>query len=167
MLKIIRALGALFLSLLMIILISWGYVLFETQIRLKNYPEFLNYKFYLVKNETSLKDISVGELVIIKKDTQIDRGDIVLYLSNDNDYVLSRVMSKSSSISVLLKKDNEDEELLTNSSVIVGKAVKKVKGASSIINILTNKILLLFLAISGLVLVVFSQHILNKPKQIT
>ena len=165
MLKALKVLGTLFLSLLIIILIIYGYVLFETQIRLKNYPEVLNYKFYLVEDKTNLKDINVGELVIIKENSKISKGDIVLFLNNDNTYSLSRVISNNN-VSASLKGDSEESEVLMNNSVIVGKAVKKIKDARTIINVFTNKILLIILAILGLSLVIFSQSKLNKPKQI-
>ena len=165
MLKLLNALGITLLTLLFIILTVYLWIIIETKLRLKNYPEIFSYKFYLVKENANLKDINIDDLIIINENANIDNGDIVLYLNTDGTYELARV-DKINSVSVLLKKDGSFKTNTMNSSVIVGKASKRVRGFGNILHILKNKIFLLTIGIIGFISIVYVQKRQAKPKQI-
>ena len=165
MLKILKSLGIIILTFVVLILIIYLWVFVETEIKLKNYPEFLNYKFYLVKDTLELKDIDKDDLLIIDEKNDIKKGNVVLYLDNNSTYTLARVKDINS-VSVSLKNDFDGTEKTLNKSVIVGSATKKITGFGKLISIFSNKILLLVLVIVGFLLFVIAQEKLSKPKQI-
>ncbi len=133
--------------------------------RLKTYPEFASYKMYLIKERPNLTGIEKGDLLIIRNTIEGKPGDIVLYLNNNSKYELARLISKNS-VSVEIKKDSDEASTTMNSSVVIGKAVKKVSNFTNIIKIFGNKLVVVAFGLIGFIFVVFAQERMSRPKQI-
>ena len=165
MFKLLKAFGIFLLTISILVILIYVWVLFETKIRLKNYPEIFNNKLFLVKANYELESISIDDLVIIQENASINKGDIVLYLNNNSAYDLARIEAINS-VSVTLKHDNKDDEATMNNSVIIGKATKRFVRFGKIMRIFKNKLLIVILLVVGFILTVFAQEKLSKPKQL-
>lgn len=165
MLRIIKITGIFLLSVFVILLILHFWYFFETVMRLKTYPEFASYKMYLIKERPNLTGIEKGDLLIIRNTIEGKPGDIVLYLNNNSKYELARLISKNS-VSVEIKKDSDEASTTMNSSVVIGKAVKKVSNFTNIIKIFGNKLVVVAFGLIGFIFVVFAQERMSRPKQI-
>lgn len=164
--KFINALGKSILTLLVILLIGYGWAFFEMKIMLKSYPELLGYLFYQVETEDMFPDFNEDDVVIVKKNADYITGERVLYLTENSEYKLGTVVH-TDSLSTTTKCDtcSQNNAPIDNSTVI-GKAVGKVSAFGKFINFFRQKWFLTSLAVLGFIFIVASQYIHETPKQV-
>ena len=165
--KVFNFVGKTVLTVLIILLIVYGWVFFEVKILLKNNPEFLGFIFYQQADSSMITTFSEDDIVIVQRDAEYMIGDKIMYMAEDNTHYIRTVTGISSNV-VTLGCDNcklESAEVKTN--VVVGKAIGKIYGLGKFINFLKQKWLLITMAIVGIGFVIISQYIQEIPKKIS
>jgi len=164
--RFLDAMGKSILTVLVLLLIGYGWAFFEMKIMLKNNPELFGYIFYQQNTDDMIPDFIKDDIVVIKKNASYNPGDIVLYLTEDGDYRVETV-TYHDAISTSVKCAACDENVTVGNSNILGRAIGKISYFGKVINFFKQKWFLVTLAIVGFIFVVVSQYIHDTPKQIS
>lgn len=166
--RLVHALGNVVLTILVIILIIYGWAFIEIKLLLKSQPELFGYVFYQEKTEDMEPNIEKNEIVIVKKDTEFASGDIILYFDGkDSKYKAQYVVSTNDEKTVTRDKDEKNISEPISNNNIVGKAVGKVAFVDKIIAFFKQKTVLISIGVIGVLLLVVSQYMEFKPKNKT
>ena len=163
--KLVNALGNTILTILVLILIVYGYIFFETKIMLKKYPELFGYGFYLVNNDQMAPDFYTNDIVIIKN-KKTSPGDIVMYLNNNGKFKFNRMSTNQNGIITLIDNIDEDKTKDIETNKVTGIVIGKIAYIGVIITKLQNKLVLLIIGIIGFTLVCLSQLFKNQNPEI-
>lgn len=163
--RLLNGLGNVLLTVLIMLLIGYGWAFFELKIMLKDNPELMGYVFYQQTDNSMEPDFSKDDIVITKIDEKYEVGDKVLMMSEDNKYVVRTVSSIGANVSTSCTKCNEDNKEVSKNAII-GKSVAKVVGFGKLINFFKQKWFLITLAVVGFLMVVISQYIHETPKKV-
>ena len=164
--RFINALGKSVLTILIILLIGYGWAFFEMKILLKSNPELFGYVFYQYTLDDMTPTINKDDVVIIKKDDAFNVGDRIMYLNSDSEYMVRTVSSVSTDAAYVACDMCETKEAVQNRTV-VGRVVGKISYFGKFINFFKQKWFLITLAVVGFSFVVASQYMHEKPKKIS
>lgn len=163
--RLLYGLGNFLLTILIIVVVCYGWVYVEQKFMAKPYPEIFDYTFYLVKDNTMAPDLVKDDVVIIDKKAKYDVGDSILFRSADDDkYKVHKIVTYDGSSTTTKCNTCEVEDKPIDSTQIVGKAIAKLSYVGIIIRYLTKKEVLLGLLIGGLLLELLSGLFKYKPK---
>lgn len=166
--KFFRAMGNSFLTIMMILLIVYGWAFIEIKLLLKSQPELFGYVFYM-QNETDMSpEFESDDVIIVKKDADYSQGDIVLYFDGkDSKYKIHYVhdITGDEVTTKCAQCDVFNDPISTNN--VVGKAIGKVKFMGAIINFFKQKVVLIVIAAAGLLFLIISQILEYKPSKKT
>lgn len=164
--KLVHALGNILLTILVMILVIYGWIFLELKILLKSQPELFGYVFYLQPTSDMMPDIAEKDVVIVKKNDTFKTGDAILYFDgNDSKYKLHYVASvDNGSITTKGAKSSEYNKPISKDNV-VGKAVRKVAFFGTIVSFFKQKIVLITIGICGITFLIISQYMEYKPKK--
>ena len=91
--KFVNAIGKSVLTVLIVLLIGYGWAFFEMKILLKSNPELFGYVFYQYTSDDMTPTVNRDDVAIVKKADTFDVGDIIMYLSSDSKYMIRTVSS--------------------------------------------------------------------------
>ena len=162
--RMLNIVGNVLLTILVMLLIGYGWAFFEIKIMLKSNPELFGYVFYQQKDDDMATDFNKDDIVIIKKNESYNPGDRVLYLI-DGEYRVHTVVSVDN-VSTVTKCNTciTNNEPIDNSTVI-GRVTGKIVFLGKFINFFKQKWVLTAIAVIGFLCVIVSQYIGNKPKK--
>lgn len=163
--KLLNIIGRIALTILIILLIGYGWAFLEIKILLRSNPELFGLVFYQQSDSAMISSFSEDDIVIVQKDSKYTAGDKILYMTEENTFYVRNVTAITSDV-VSLSCDNcklEHEEVHTNS--VIGKAVGKIKNFGKFIKFFKQKWFLITLAIVGFGFVIVSQYIHETPKK--
>ena len=164
--KLLYFIGRLALSILIILLIGYGWAFFEIKILLRGNPELFGLVFYQQADNTMISSFLEDDIVIVKKDADYSNGDKIMYMNDDNKYFIRTVSGiTESTVSISCDDCNIDNSEIEKDK-IVGKAIGKINGFGKFINFFKQKWFLITLAIVGFGFVIISQYIHETPKKI-
>lgn len=154
----VHAIGNAILTILVMLLIGYGWAFFEIKIMLKSNPELFGYIFYQQKEDDMVPTFNVDDIVIIKKDENFQSGDRIMYLDQNSDFKIQTVVA-TDAISTTTKCDtcNINNAPIANSTIL-GKAVGKIAYFGKFIDFFKQKWFLVLLATSGFGCVIASQY---------
>ncbi len=163
--RLMNTLGSILLTILVILLIGYGWAFIEIKIRLKPQPSIFGYAFFQVKDNDMVPDFNKTDVVIAKQDDNFKAGDVILYLdSKDSTYKAHYVVSTNENETVTKCAICESNNAPISNNNVVGRAIGKVYFLGSIIQFFKNKVILAFIGIVGLTFLVISQYMEFKPK---
>lgn len=164
--KFMRALGNALLTVLVMILIVYGWAFIEMKLLLKSQPELFGYAFFLQPADDMMPDINKNDVVIIDKSSDYKVGDAILYFDGkDSNYKLHYISSLNKDSFVPKNSiDSKISEAISRDN-IVGKAVRKVAFLGAVITFFKQKTVLIIIAIFGIAFLVISQYMEYKPKK--
>ncbi len=163
----IRALGNVFLTFLIMLLVVYGWAYIEMKILLKNQPELFGYAFYMQETDDMLPEFENNDVIIVKKDDEYKIGSIVLYFDGeDSKYkVHSIVAIDGDSVTTKCLPCTANNKPVSKDN-IYGRAVGKVMVLGKIIRFFKQKAVLIGIAAIGFILLVISQILeFKKPKK--
>jgi len=164
--KFLHSMGNAFLTILMILLVVYGWAFIEMKLLLKSQPELFGFVFYQQQEADMTPEFEPSDIVVVKKNADFKEGDIILYFdSKDSKYKAHYVVS-SNTLETVTKcaTCNSNNEAISNNN-IVGKAVGKVLFMGTIVQFFKNKAVLITIGVVGVVLLVISQYMEFKPKK--
>lgn len=163
--KFLNTLGNILLTLLVMLLIVYGWAFFEIKIMLKSNPEIFGYVFWQENSDDMETDFSIDDIIVVKKNDNYNIGDRIMYLREDGEYIVHYVVAKDT-VSTTTKCNTcfENDEPIDNSTV-VGRVVGKIKFLGKFINFFKQKWVLTVMAVAGFACVIISQYIHYKPKK--
>lgn len=161
--RILNNLGNVILTILIILLIGYGFAFFELKIMLKKYPEIFGHAFILVKDNSMVSRVYKDDVVIVKKNAKYQEGDIVLILNSKSNYVLSTVIGTDSFSTTTKCETCSKPEAPVDNSQVLGKAVGRMVFVGKIIRFFKNKLVLVLLAIFGIGCLVASRFVKYTP----
>lgn len=162
----VHALGNILLTVVVMILIVYGWVFLEVKLLLKPYPELFGYIFYLQNESDMSPDFEAQDIVIVKKDDAYKSGDIVLYFdSKDSKYKVHFVVSADDKSIVTKSAEQSVNNVPVSKDNVLGRAVGKVLFMGAIVAFFTNKVTLISIATIGIVFLVISQYMEYRPKK--
>lgn len=155
--------GNVLLTILVMLLIVYGWAFVELKIMLKSNPEIFGYVFYQQKTDNMKDDFNVDDIVIIKKNDTFQAGDIVMFLTEEAEYKVEKVV-RTDNLSTTTKCNTciEEGSPIDNSTVI-GRAVGKIAYLGKFINFFKRKEVLVVISLIGFACVIASQYIQVKP----
>lgn len=164
--RFVHSIGNALLTVLVMILIVYGWVFVEMKLLLKPQPELFGYSFFLHQSDDMMPDINMNDVVIIKNNETFKSGDAVLYFDGkDSKYKLHYAVNiDSESFTVKNSIDNNVSEPISRDN-IVGKAVKKVAFFGAIVSFFRQKAVLLIIGVVGIAFLIISQYMEFKPKK--
>ncbi len=164
--SLLRALGNVFLTVLVMLLIVYGWAFLELKILLKGQPEIFGFVFYMQESDDMAPQFESKDVIVIKKGDQYKAGDIVLYFDGkDSTYKVHQVVSLSGdSVTTKCAKCTANNEAISTDNV-VGRAVGKVLFMGAVVNFFKQKSVLIGIAIIGLTFLAISQYLEFKPKK--
>jgi len=165
--KFLHGIGNAFLTIVVLILIVYGWMFIEVKLLLKSYPEFFGYVFYLQEEADMVPQFEVQDVILVKKDEDYQAGDMVLYFdSKDSKYKVHNVVSHDASLTITKCAPCEENNPAVTNDHVVGKAVGKVMFMGAIVGFFSQKIVLIFFAAVGVIFLVVSQYFEYKPKTV-
>ena len=164
--KFVHTIGNVFLTILIMLLIVYGWAFIEVKLLLKSQPELFGYVFYQQQDESMSPNFESTDVVLVKKNVEYQTGDIVLYFdSNDSLYKAQAIVAMDNkTITTKCSMCNENSEPISKDN-IVGKAVGKVLFMGAIIQFFKQKAVLIGFGLIGVVLLVISQYVEFKPNK--
>lgn len=163
----IRALGNILLTVLVIILIVYGWAFIEMKLLLKSQPELFGYAFYMQGDDAMSPEFSTNDVIVIKKDAEYVKGDYVLYLDGEKSvYKVQNVVSITTDQVTTRCLNCSEGDTTVSTDNVVGKAVGKVVFMGKIINFFKQKVVLITIAVVGVAFLVISQYMEFKPKKV-
>lgn len=162
----LRALGNIFLTILVLVLIVYGWIFIDVKLLLKSQPDLFGYAFYIQKEKDMEPAILSNDVVIVQKDAKYTDGDAILYFdSKDSLYKIHYVASIDDKSVTTKCSDCEVNNAPISKNNVVGKAVRKVSFMGKIVNFFKNKVVLITIAVIGVIFLVLSQYSDYKPKK--
>lgn len=162
--RLVNGIGNALITVLVMLLLAYGWAFFEIKILLKDNPELFGYTFVLVKDNLMITDFYENDIAIVKRNASYDIGDKVLVLSDKDGYVLRTVMNVDN-LSTITKCNtcSKNDEPVDNSAVI-GKAIAKIAKLGFIIKFFKKKIVLIILGLLGFGCIIASHFIKYVPE---
>ena len=164
--RLLNAIGRIAMTLLIMLLIGYGWAFLELKILLRNNPELFGLVFYQQADSSMISTFSEDDIVIVQKNSPYASGDRIMYVTDDNEYYIRTVTTVNGN-TVTLACDNcrlETGEI--NANTVVGKAIGKINGFGKLINFIKQKWFLITLALVGFSFVIISQYIHETPRKI-
>lgn len=157
--------GNAFLTLVVLILIVYGWIFVEIKLLLRPYPELFGYVFYLQEEADMTPQFEVQDVILVKKDADYRAGDIVLYFDGkDSKFKVHNVVSHDASLTVTKCATCEANNPAVTNDHVIGKATGKVMFMGAIVAFFSQKIVLILFAVVGVAFLVVSQYFEYKPK---
>ena len=162
--KLVNGIGNALITVLVMLLIAYGWAFFEIKILLKDNPELFGYTFVLVKDNLMITDFYENDIAIVKRNESYSPGDKVLVLSDKDGYILRTVVNVDN-ISTITKCNtcSKNDEPVDNSAVI-GKATAKIAKLGFVIKFFKKKIVLIILGLLGFGCIIASHFIKTAPE---
>ena len=160
--RMLYAFGNILLTILVMLLIAYGWAFFEIKILLKSNPELFGYIFYQQKSDDMMTDFNIDDIIIIEKHATYNPGDRVLYLQDD-EYKVHTVVSVDSVSTVTKCNTCLENNAPIDNSTVIGRVVGKLMFVGKFINFFKQKAVLVTVAIIGFACVIISQYIDTKP----
>ena len=161
--RILNNLGNIILTILIILLIGYGFAFFELKIMLKKYPEVFGHAFILVKDNKMVSKFYKDDIVIVKKNADYQEGEVVLVLTNKNGYMLSTVVGKDSFSTTTRCETCSKNDAPVDNSQVLGKAVGRMLFVGKLIRFFKKKIVLILLALFGVGCLIASRFVTYTP----
>ena len=166
--KFVNALGKSFLTVLIILLIGYGWAFFEMKILLKSNPELFGYVFYQYTEDDMMPTLNKDDVAIVQKTSEFSDGDMIMFLnSNDDEYMIRTVVGSETNAAYVTCDMCDNTREAVQRSTVVGRVVGKISYFGKFINFFKQKWFLVTLAIVGFAFVIASQYIHEKPKKIS
>lgn len=162
--RFLYGLGNAFLTVLLILIIIYGWAFVDLKIMLKPYPDIFGYTFYMIKDDTMAPDFYTNDIAIIDNKANYGVGDKILFLSKDSKYYIHTIVSTDSMATTTKCNTCAKSDAPIDSSQIIGKAVAKISYAGVVVNFFKKKSVLAALAIFGVGCLIVSQSFKYKPK---
>ncbi len=158
--RFVHAIGNVFLTILIMLLIVYGWAFIEVKLLLKSQPELFGYVFYIQEDESMAPNFESTDVILVKKNEKYQTGDIILYFDSlDSKYKAQAIVAiDNNSITTKCSMCDANSEPISKDNV-VGKAVGKVLFMGAIIQFFKQKTVLIGFGVIGVVLLVMSQHI--------
>ena len=164
--KFLHGIGNAFLTVVMLILIVYGWMFIEIKLLLKSYPELFGYVFYLQEDGDMSPQFDAQDVILVKKGADYQAGDIIMYLDvNDSKYKVRNVVvhEVNNTVTRCSICDKNDEPI--SNDAVTGKAVGKVMFMGAIVAFFSQKIVLILFAVVGVIFLVISQYYEFKTKK--
>lgn len=161
--RLFNDIGNVILTILVLLLIGYGFAFFELKIMLKDHPELFGHTFVLIHDNKMVSDFYKDDIAIVKKDAEYNIGDRVLILSSKKGYVLSTVIASDSVSTTTQCNTCSKPEAPVDNSQVIGKAVAKIRYLGKLIRFFKKKIVLFILALLGIGCIVASRFAAYKP----
>lgn len=120
-----------------------------------NVPYLFNYTYFLNTGKSMLPSVEPGDLIIVKKQKEYLKNDVITYKDNDGNIVTHRIIDISSD-GYQMKGDNNkfiDERRIKTESVY-GKVVANLFNAAGIINFFNSHKVLIITFLTILLVVI-------------
>lgn len=155
--RFVYAAGNALLTILVLLLIGYGWAFIELKIMLKSQPELFGYVFYQVKDDEMVPDFNIDDIVIIKRDAPVNVGDKVFLLDGSKYKLTNVVYMGSDTITTKCTMCPNNYDAISESTII-GKAIGKIAYFGKFINFFKQKWLLSLLAVFGFTCIISSQY---------
>ena len=164
--RFVHALGSAFLTILVMILIVYGWAFIQMKLMLKSQPELFGYSFFLQPLDDMMPDIDQNVVVLVQKGSPYKVGDSILYFDIiDSLYKLHYVVGyDDATVTTKSSISSENNEPVSTNN-IVGKAVRKVAFFGAIVTFFKQKVVLITIGIVGITFLIISQYMEYKPKK--
>ena len=161
--RLVNNIGNVILTILVLLLIGYGFAFFELKIMLKDYPELFGYAFVLVNDNKMVDTFYKDDIAIVKKGDDYRVGDKVL-VYNDKTYRLSTVIATDAVSTTTQCSTCSKPEKPVDNSQIIGRAPAKIAYLGKLIRFFKKKLVLYLLAFAGIGCIVASRFIAYKPE---
>jgi len=165
--RFIQALGSSVLTILVILLIIYGWAFFEMKIMLKPYPELFGKIFYQQKDNSMSPIFEKDDIIIFKKGSEYRYDDAIMYITyneNESEYKVEKVVSKGNKYTITKCETCDKYSKAVENGAIIGKAIGKISNFGRIINFFKQKWFLASLGFIGFSLIILSQYMKNEDK---
>jgi len=160
----LHAVGNVFLTILTLLLIGYGWAFVEIKLLLKSQPDLFGYAFYIQQDEDMITEFTENDVIVVKKGDSYKKGDAILYFdSNDSKYKMRYVVSVNANSTIVKDAFSEEKSEPFSNNNVVGRAVGKVMFMGTLIQFFKKKAVLALLGIAGVAFLVISQYIEYKP----
>lgn len=161
------ALGSAVLTILVILLIGYGWAFFEIKIMLKPYPELFGNIFYQQTDNSLSPTVEKDDILIFKKGSTHQSDDVIMYITyneDESEYKVEKVLSKGAKYTVTECSTCETKNKQVKNGAVIGKVVGKISYFGRFVNFFKQKWFLMALGFIGFALVILSQYMINGPK---
>lgn len=160
--KIIRrVLGCLFTALLAILLISNLYTAALRHFTGKPQPTVFGWSWAVVVSGSMEPEISVNDLIIVRKHDSYEVGDIISFESNNGSVVTHRIIAKTDTTYTTKGDANNTSDTPVSETAVIGKVAAIIPFLGIVIQFLRTPMGMLCLVLLGL-LIILTSRILDK-----
>lgn len=164
--RFVNAFGNAVLTILIILLLGYGFVFIETKILLKSNPELFGYVFYIQPDDRMMDDFYEKDVIIIKKNETYKKGEMIFYIGDNNKYYVRRASSVSDTFTTIKCNTCINKEKQVDNQKVKGKVIGKILFLGQLISFLKNKIVIIILAAVGFASLIISQYMAYKPRKV-
>ncbi|MBP3596809.1 MAG: hypothetical protein J6J60_05380 [Clostridia bacterium] len=139
------------LYFIMILIIFINFILISQWIFNPNeVPNILGYKPYIVMDDSNQTDMKFGEFVLVKKDDNISKNDIVLV---KKEFITATSYNVEENKNGMLKLENDTKDFVyLSENSIEGKVIFKITFLGEMVLFLQNPIVIVFLIFISILL---------------
>ena len=132
-------------------------------------PSYFGYQFLIERSDSMAKSIMTDDLIIIRKQNNYKVGDIISYISSDNNLITHRIVDKKNNCFVTKGDNNiaEDKDLVCDN--IKGKVLtsfSQMGGALYFISSITGILSIILVIIILIMLDMFVNKLIMKKSSI-
>lgn len=151
MIKFLRGVLA---AILCVVLCFNIWLLIQQTVMKKQAPEVFGYSQYIVTSGSMEPEMAVGDLVLVKSESEYKAGDVVTFIESSGAVVTHRIIGTVEDMFITKGDANntEDGELLLPEN-IVGKVQLVLPGAGNAVAFLRSPLGLLIIIVAGFLLI--------------
>ena len=139
-----RKIELILFIILIFVLLFISYLKFF--VKVKNIEVF-GYNFFIVKTGSMEPVIDSGELIIVKRQCDYKKGEIITYEENDI-YITHRIIAKNDNTYITKGESNNENDLEIMNDVILGKVIFHSKFLGKLITDYLIYIIILYVGIN-------------------
>lgn len=125
-------------------------------------PGISKWAGFAVTDSSMEPELAPGDLAVISMGEAAQPGDGILYRDSSGRLALTRIIGTSEG-QLILKADNQEDSLLTDTGEVLGVCVGYMPGFGEPFSFLCSLAAIIVIAIAGLVLVVLPGFLLRAP----
>lgn len=162
--KILKIIENIFTILIICLILVVSVYIVQIKIMNKKYANICGYTFFEVVTGSMANTINIGDVVIVKLNSEYAQNDIVVYESNTN-YITHRIIEINQNGIVTKGDNNNTEDEIISKEQILGKVISIIPNVGLIKKIILEPSIILALISIVVICIILSKIKEDKKKE--
>ncbi len=161
---IFKVIKYVLISILLVVFVSNFYVMIKSASNPGTHPDVFGYSTAVVVSGSMQPEINVDDLVVIKKQKEYNKGDIIAF-TNSKSFVTHRIIEETQEGFVTQgDANNTQDEQKVEMQDISGEVIFTIKGVGRVVSFLKSPLGLMILFVLGFIIIALPDKKENEDK---